>query len=304
MPPIPPTTDQIPPALCSDAQWVCWQIEQRTADDKPTKVPINPATGGYASVTEPDTWTDLPRAYAAYRVDDRLAGIGYVFTATDPYVGVDMDDCRDPATGKLTERAHEVIQRLGSYTETSPSGTGVHVIVQGDAPPGRRRNGDIELYDRDRYFTVTGRRLTLTPDTVNERTSTVAVVHEDYLATSQTDDEDMAETAVARELAAGDDPPDDELIEAAMHAGNSDKFERLWRGDTSGYPSHSEADQALCNLLAFWTGGDPQRVERLFSQSALAREKWRQRADYRNRTIKRAIQDCSAFYDPSESELP
>lgn len=298
MPPIPPTTDQIPPALRSDAQWVCWQREQRTADDKPTKVPINPATGSFASVTEPDTWTDLPRAYAAYRIDDRLAGIGYVFTAADPYVGIDLDDCRDPATGKLTERAHEVIQRLGSYTEASPSGTGVHVIVRGDAPPGRRRNGDIELYDRDRYFTVTGRRLTLTPDTVNERTSTVAAVHEDYLATSQTDDEDLAETAAeVWEPAVRDDPPDAELIESAMHAGNGDKFERLWRGDTSGYQSHSEADQALCNMLAFWTGGDPQRIEQLFSRSGLARDKWHEREDYRKRTIRRAIRDCSASYN-------
>lgn len=92
---------------------------------------------------------------------------------------------------------------------------------------------------------------------------------------------------------------DEELLERARNAANGEKFERLWNGDISGYPSHSEADQALCNLLAFWTGGDAQQIETLFGQSGLVRKKWRHRADYRERTIRNAIQSCSAFYDPS-----
>ena len=87
-----------------------------------------------------------------------------------------------------------------------------------------------------------------------------------------------------------------------MNAANGDKFRRLWAGDTAGYPSHSEADQALCNLLAFWTGGDPQRMEELFGRSGLARDKWWERPDYRERTIQTAIEDCAAFYEPEESE--
>lgn len=83
-----------------------------------------------------------------------------------------------------------------------------------------------------------------------------------------------------------------------MTAENGAKFDRLWNGDTTEYASHSEADQALCNLLAFWTGGDPHRVERLFYESGLVRDKWRDREDYRDRTIRKAIQDCPAYYTP------
>ncbi len=74
-----------------------------------------------------------------------------------------------------------------------------------------------------------------------------------------------------------------------MVAANGAKFGRLWRGDASGYPTRSEADLALCAMLAYWCGADPARVEALFYRSGLCRSKWRLRPDYRRRTIARAI---------------
>jgi putative DNA primase/helicase len=74
-----------------------------------------------------------------------------------------------------------------------------------------------------------------------------------------------------------------------MSAGNGEKFGRLWIGDASGYASDSEADLALCSLLAFWVGSDAERFDRLFRQSGLCREKWLRRADYRQRTIEEAL---------------
>ena len=150
---------------------------------------------------------------------------------------------------------------------------------------------------------MTGHHLDLTPGTVNDRTDALAAIHADYIA----DDTGDPNTAVSVPDGGADtqtaaDLADDDLIEYALNASNGDKFERLWNGDTSGYPSHSEADQALCNMLAFWTGGDPQQIERLFSQSGLARDKWSERSDYRDRTIQKAIRDCPAFYDPSNDD--
>jgi putative DNA primase/helicase len=82
-----------------------------------------------------------------------------------------------------------------------------------------------------------------------------------------------------------------------MDAKDGAKFRALWNGDTSGYPSQSEADLALCRLLAFWCGNDPARIERLFSQSALGqREKWQTRADYRHETIQTALQSLHETY--------
>lgn len=294
--PYPVDPSPIPDTLTDREQWMTWKTEHRNG--KPTKIPLDATTGEYASVADKDTWTGFDAAYQYYRGHDGVAGIGFVFTTDDPYVGVDLDDCRDPDTGELVDWARTIVQRLDSYTEASPSGSGVHVVTRGDLPDGKCRDGDVELYDRDRYFTVTGRYLDLTPATVNRRTDALADIHEQYVATETTDDgNEQDRTPEFPESTESTDLPDDELIEYAMEASNGDKFERLWHGDTSGYPSHSEADQALLNILAFWTSGDPQQMERLFEQSGLVRDKWREREDYRERTIKKAIRDCPAYYD-------
>jgi primase-polymerase (primpol)-like protein len=96
------------------------------------------------------------------------------------------------------------------------------------------------------------------------------------------------------------DVSDEELLHKARHARNGDKFSALFdRGDIRDYASGSEADLALMNYLAFWTGADPARMEALFSRSALGqREKWQSRSDYRQQTIGRAIAGCEHTYKP------
>ena len=285
---------QIPAVLKREAQWVCWRTEDRGGDL--TKVPLNPETGEYASVTAPETWGDFATAAQYYRDTEDVAGVGFVFTADDPYTGVDLDDCRTPETGAVDVWAGEILDRLDSYTERSPSGTGFHVIVIGEVPDGGNRSDHLEMYDSNRYFTVTGDRVPGTPRTVEDRTEKLRAIHEEYIAS------EAAEAAGVAPASGSVDMVDDELLERAMNAANGAKFRALWTGDTSEYPSHSEADQALCNLLAFWTGGDPQRIEDLFARSGLVRNKWRDRADYRERTIRNAIEDCSTFYKPAKDE--
>jgi primase-polymerase (primpol)-like protein len=280
--------DQIPKALKQERQWVCWRTEPR--DGKQTKAPIDPWTGRYASVSDPATWSDFATAYERYE-HSVVDGLGFVFTADDPYAGVDIDDGRNPDTGTVEEWAVDVLLRLQSYTEVSPSGTGYHVIVEGTVPNSGNRNGNLEMYDCDRYFTITGDRVPGAPPTIEQRTDVLHNLHREYIAPNTAEhtsaDTESTEVPVS----------DAELIEKAMNAANGDKFRVLWQGDTSGYPSHSEADQALCNLLAFWTGGDAHRIERLFEKSGLVRDKWRNRADYRERTIRTAIRDCPSYYD-------
>jgi primase-polymerase (primpol)-like protein len=264
-------------------------------DGKPTKVPVDPATGGYASVSEAGTWTDYATARAYAQATDEVDGIGFVFTADDPYAGVDLDDCRNPDSGAIEDWAVAVLRQLDSYTEYSPSGTGFHVIVEGDVPSGGNRTEQLELYSSQRYFTVTGNRVPGAPTEVKEHGDALRAVHEEYIASGAAESD--ANVAPPTEPVS---VSDEALLEKAMNAANGAKFQRLWDGDTSRYESHSEADQALCTLLAFWTGGDADRIERLFARSELVRAKWRERADYRERTIRNAIRHCSAFYDPSE----
>ena len=297
--------DGIPAQLKDRRQWICWTVEDR--DGKPTKAPVKPGGSGYADVTDPATWTTFEAALDYSHGSASVAGLGYVFRVDGPYAGVDLDDCRDPETGDLPDLAREIVDRLDSYTEVSPSGTGVHVLIAADLPEGRNRRGSVELYDRDRFFTVTGEHVEGTPATVEERGEALAAVHETYIA----DSSDDAQTRVGDVDGASPNGfggeslvnlEDETLVDRAMNAANGRKFERLWNGNISGYESHSEADQALANMLAFWTGGDRERVERLFDQSGLTRAKWWERPDYRRRTIENAVQGTTEFYEPQDVE--
>src|SRR5829696_2592364 len=138
------------------SQWLCWGIEGR--DGKPTKIPYSPLTGEKASTTDPQTWASYSEAVEAYR-EHGYGGIGLVFGEHDPFCGVDLDGCLNPETGEIEEWAREIIEELDSYTEVSPSGKGVHVLVRATLPEGRNRKGRFEAYDRGRYFTVTGKHL-------------------------------------------------------------------------------------------------------------------------------------------------
>lgn len=146
--------DSIPAELRARKQWVTWRSERGT------KVPYDAYTGKHASSTKSHTWApfDLAVKAAQTRKHD---GVGYVFAPDDPYVGIDLDDCLDDA-GALAPWAAAIVQAMGSYTEVSPSGHGLKIWVVGDIP-GSVKTSQIEIYDRARYFTVTGRRYDDTP---------------------------------------------------------------------------------------------------------------------------------------------
>jgi len=298
----------IPEDLREREQWVCWREEDR--DGKPTKIPVTPGTGAFASSTDPETWASFETALE-YTETEHADGVGFVFTDDDPIVGVDLDDCRDPETDDVDDAALDIIERLDSYTEVSPSGTGYHVLIRGELPEGRNRRGSIELYDTARFFTVTGDHVERTPTRVARRQDALVAIHREYVqdtdndAASNSEHRDTADDqSPTTETAAVDVDLDDEnLLEKARAASNGEKFERLWNGNTVGYDSQSEADMALCCLLAFWTGGDPTQMEQLFRQSGLHREKWDEvhyadGSTYGEKTIERAIATTSEFYDP------
>ncbi|WP_198665653.1 phage NrS-1 polymerase family protein [Haloprofundus halophilus] len=323
-----PDRAALPEALLARDQWVCWREENRSG--KPTKIPVNPETKRYASTTDPDTWASFNVAYET-ATEKSGYGLGFVFTAEDPLVGIDLDDCRDPDTEEGVDWATEIINTLDSYTEISPSGTGYHVIVHGKLPGDRNRSGDVELYEDARFFTVTGDYVDGTPSTVCERDEELRAVHEAYVASTsassvegdrsdtltQDDDSEPVRRSESDDDSGGSTTPpsssnpvidldDETLLQKAQIAGNGEKFSRLWRGDTSGYESQSEADFALCSLLAFWTGGDERRIDHLFRDSGLMRPKWDEQhfadgSTYGEKTVERAVSGTSEFYSPQTS---
>jgi len=271
-------------------QWLCWRTEER--DGKLTKVPYSPLTGEKASSTDPQTWAKYSEAVTAHK-EHAYHGIGFVFTPEDDLCGVDLDRCLDPETGEIEGWANEIIEELDSYTEISPSGTGVHVLVQAELPEGRNRKGPFEAYDRGRYFTVTGRHLEGTPRSIEARQEQLERVVRRVFGEPEGTNGHKELPTLGYSF---QNFSDQEILEKASDADNGEKFRRLWAGDSSGYTSASEADAALCSLLAFWTGPDPQRIDGLFRRSALCREKWTKREDYRRKTIECALEGRTDFY--------
>jgi len=157
-------------------QWVIWRYIRRNG--RRTKLPINPHTGRSASSTNPRTWgtyTEAQRAAERFGA----AGLGFVFTADDVFVGIDLDGCRDVETGEVEGWAQDIIEKLDSFTEVSPSGRGVHVIVKAEKPRGRCRVGSVEMYDSGRFFCVTGQHVTSTPEYVELRQDAVDALFAD-----------------------------------------------------------------------------------------------------------------------------
>jgi hypothetical protein len=280
--------DTIPRELRDRAQWVCWRLTERNG--RKTKVPIDPATGRNAAADNPATWGTFDAALSRCRGDSGLAGVGFMFSEDDPYCGIDLDHVHDPATGETNTEAAAIIADLATYTEQSQSRRGYHLICRAALPGHRgRRKEPVELYDSRRFFVMTGRHKPETPATIEDRQPQVdALFNRLFPPTASTP------PATARPAA---DLADADLIEKARAAKNGAAFSALYdAGDwkTGGYPSQSEADAALCSMLAFWTAHNPEQIDRLFRGSALMRDKWNRR-DYRDATIQKAMQGRECY---------
>ena len=153
----------IPDELKTLDQWVCWQYK-KTKDGKTTKMPIDVKTGKAADTTNSENWSSFDDARNRFEQRKEIAGIGFVFSKNDSYVGIDLDGCRNLQTGEIAPWAQEFIKLANTYSEVSPSGTGVKMILKGVMPSERGRkkaykNGAVEMYARSRFFTITGEQL-------------------------------------------------------------------------------------------------------------------------------------------------
>jgi len=290
----------IPRALRSADQWVVWKYETR--DGKRTKVPYNPHDGRNASSTDPETWSTFADALLYHRDNDWTDGVGLVVTSADDFVGIDLDHCRDDQTGKIEPWARAIVDALDSYTEITPSNEGLRIFVRGRLPEGGRKRGNVEMYESGRYLTVTGRHLDDTPLTVEERDLALRRVHRDVWP------EPTKAVQPERQAPRPVDIADAELVVKARSAANGEKFSRLWDGNTSDQASGSEADLALCGMLAFWTGGDSARIDSLFRNSGLYRPKWDEvhyssGETYGQHTVAKVVDEAREFYTPPGQSL-
>lgn len=262
--------DNIPAELRALPNWVLWRHEERNGNK--TKVPYT-TSGRHASVNDSNTWNTYERVSAILRTGI-CDGIGFCFTGSG-FAGVDFDiDDSDSI---------KIVEWLDSYTERSPSGVGFHVIVKGSVPGGKHPNRPdlkIGIFSESRYFTMTG-DMTGAPKPIREMDLKPLW---EYLGGSS-----GPGVVTGGPKGIHLNPESDQaVITKASTAENSQKFLSLWAGELGHYnDDHSAADQALVNMLAFYTQ-DYEQIERLWKASGLARKKT-YRTDYIQRTITRAM---------------
>ncbi len=306
--------------------WVCWGWRWRPAEGKAKakwdKPPISPETGYEVDSLNPANWMTFEDARQA-ALAKGLDGIGFSLGGKDTRTGilaVDLDDCIDDQ-GVINELARREVERFNSYTERTPSTHGLRVLVRA-AKPGdenkcyTKKHPGIELYQDSRYITVTGRHLEGTPTAIAQRDQQLTELYftmwpelRPAETNGATSGDDIGNRPVGkkpspfmRRATNGTGPldhDDDGLIAKIRASKQGPLFSDLFdRGAISRYgDNHSNADAALLSILAFWTGKDAARMERIFSLSALAkREKWTDRSDYPERSIKAAIDTCQDTY--------
>lgn len=275
------TTKFIPTDLIKCPCWVLWKKEE-DKDGRPTKCLYSANYNGRASSTNPKTWTTYEKALSTFEraPSGEYQGIGFVISEEYGYIFIDIDHCINES-GELNNLAEDIVKSFDhSYIEVSQSGSGLHIITQGTIEKSFKNSAlGVEMYNRARFIAMTGNALR--PSEIGPEQSSIDYVRHRYGPMKRSEKTFRAGPSIPLNRS------DSHIIEMAMK--RERKFPSLWAGQWEGlYSSQSEADGALCTILAFWTDADPESIERLFRSSGLYREKW-ERADYRQRTISGAI---------------
>ena len=282
--------EKLPQELKDHALFCGWKYQTR--DGRRTKVPKT-VTGRNAVISDPLDFCGFEEILKARDLD----GIG--IAVRDGLAAIDID--HSVVDGHLSDLAAAIVEKTRSYTEISPSGEGIRIIGKAEG----------FSYDRDRYYvnnhklglevyvsggkgqfvTVTGNAIRDCP--IRDISDVLPEILEDYMRRSAVRQQEDRAGVNGSFLA------DEEVITRAGAAVNGGKFTALYNGDVSSYPSQSEADLAFMTILSFWCGGDESQMDRIFRGSGLYRPKW-ERADYRESTIRKAINGTAEFYRPLE----
>lgn len=272
-------------------QWVMWKYIVR--DGKETKAPFQ-VDGSPASSTDTSTWTTLDRCLTT---EARFDGVGFVFT--EGVVGIDLDKCFDEA-GELNDVARATLAQVDSYTELSPSGKGLHIIVESDVLPQRKRdaNKGVECYANGRFFTVTG----------NVFQGRDAMKPYDIMPWYRSIFGESKSVVAPAEIQTGYLPDDETILRVMFNSKGGIKLRELYdvgNWQSNGYGSQSEADLSLTGALMFYCRNNTTVVNRLFHRSKLIRKKWDEKhgnGTYGEKTMDLAYKsEVMEWKDPSVS---
>ncbi|MCR5235531.1 MAG: hypothetical protein K6E53_16750 [Lachnospiraceae bacterium] len=275
-------TAKYPETLKALPQWVLWKLE--TVNGRLSKIPYSALYHGRSSSTNPNTWTTFDNVWEVYCKNKSLySGIGFVFTKGTEVVFIDIDHCM--CDGVQDERAQYILSELkdNAFIEVSQSGTGLHLFTMGGIPSCfNNHDKHVEMYDTGRFCAMTGN--VYSNNEPSNNSDALLRVYEKYKTVKEDKRKEKSSPPANVSLNLGD-------AEIIQRAGDNPisgtTFRQLFSGDASGYPSQSEADLRLCQILAFWCGRDFDTILRIVKSSGAYRGKW-EREDYQIRTIQRA----------------
>lgn len=294
--------EQIPAELKNLKQWGLFKLVYVPERDKNTKIPYNALNGEKAKTNDSSTWTDFDTALAAL---DRNAkdfdGLSFFFA--NGYAGIDIDhvepDIERFHSGDVEDNiVAEFINATRSYTEISQSGTGIHIIFKGTIPGDRRRKNNVEMYESGRFFALTGKTVGAS-DHISK--ADITALYDKYFGVSNV--VPMRKTELEPTNLS-----EFEIIERAINSKSGTNFKALMYGGWEQYySSQSEADLAMANYLAFWTGRDFAKMDTIFRQSSLYRPKWdakHGKTTYGVSTLNKAINDTNdVFMSPEHPHV-
>lgn len=276
------------------------------ANGKTDKIPLTPA-GEAADAHAPANWLSWQEAHDRATAWGLNHCVGFVITAADPFWCLDIDDCREG--DGWNGLAQQLVANLpGAVVEVSQSGKGLHLWMR--HPKGiehRKKNIPLhlELYSDKRFIALGSGHV----GEMAEVCPGLPLVAQRLFPPAESN------LSVPEEGARADwrgPEDDDELLAMALRSastaskfGSRATFAQLWEGNPEVlgqfYPDAergfdaSSADRALAQHLAYWTGCNVARIERLMRRSGLVRPKWDERPDYLvDRTIRGA---CGAQQD-------
>ncbi len=307
---------QLPPALAPFAAYTQFclykSVPSQSRPGKTDKFPCD-ITGTVMSAHNPAIWMDAQAAIDTAKLFGAPYGVGFVFTANDPFYFVDLDDCLEPNGVTWSPVAVDIMTRLnGAAIEVSQSGKGLHVFGTGTCPEHGCKNIPLglEFYTEGRFVALTGAN-TMGSASADSSAALGALVA-DYFSVSAGNAKGQDWTTEPCAEYTGQKWTDAELIDKALNTGtgaaaafgSKATFKDLWGcnedvlvaayPDPRGYDA-SSADAALAQHLAFWTGNNCERILALMKQSELVRDKW-DREDYLDRTIKKAVSMQTSVY--------
>lgn len=269
--------DNIPAEMREYKSWCLWRYEH-VEGKKPTKVPYQ-ANGYKLSTTDSNQWLTWEQAIACAPSYD---GIGFVFSNSCPFSGIDLDDAEgDPA---IYERQLKVFNEFNSYSELSPSGRGLHIIIRGKIKGGKRRvKSKIEVYSSEHYFTMTG----------NIYKNNVITENQDLL--TQLWQQMGGESILIKDIKdKAQSLSDEEVLNYSL---KNAKFETMHNNHWKEiYSTQSEADYAYVDILSLFSR-NMQQIDRMFRASPLMRPKVNENKGYLPTIIKKSFDNMLALID-------